>query len=708
MSKYLLAVVCAMFFVPLIGGNAAWTPHIAESITYHPTHVSPSLGAVFNLKDNGVWTSNGPPGSYLNLLAMAASDLDVLYLGTLGGVYKSVDGGVTWSMTATNVEVAVIQVAPDDPLTVYVGTIDGIYKTEDGGDTWHLAGLSGAEVNAIAIDPDNTGNVFAGTGDAYSQSDLEIVGVFKSANRGEGWEQVLYPDILDGIKIDSVEALLMDTNDSQTIYAGIVTTGSSNEPYGGLQRSRNGGESWENLQVYGNNHVEALAMTPGSYQPATLYAGTTFSEYRSSTDQGDSWETIYTPQSPDYIYLKPPVVIDPNAPTHIYITSYQGIYMSPDSGVNWAKFAEESLPAHATSITFDPRDSKIFVGPNQGGVYRSTSGGEIWEISYATNTRIMDLAVDPVNSRVAYASIWGYAFNAAKTTNGGGSWDVLENSNTHLSAVAIDPQNPSTIYAGIGFNTDHYFRIYRSINSGTDWTGITFLHCSPGECKTGVPDILISPVNPDHLLVAAEDPDGMLIRSRDGAGTWDELGSSTTDLAIDPNNPDIVYTISSFYTSKYIYRYNDVWGDSWSKIDITPEGISSLIYDIAVDNSSRVYVASYDGLRRWDGSGWMQFTNLPAEHITAIAIDDNSSPETIYIGTIGEGVYLTADGGANWSAFNEGLPNLPIDVMEVSNSQPKILYVGTRYGGVWTRELGSTGPSIRRIYIPSLLFSDSP
>jgi hypothetical protein len=98
------------------------------------------------------WYTGGPYGGYVNSLAMAATNPDVIYAGTETGVYKTTDGGATWTKTNHPVTyVLAVQVAPDDPDTLYAGTlVAGMSTSETGGATWRRKGLAGAGVNASA------------------------------------------------------------------------------------------------------------------------------------------------------------------------------------------------------------------------------------------------------------------------------------------------------------------------------------------------------------------------------------------------------------------------------------------------------------------------------------------------------------------------------------------------------------------------------
>jgi len=164
-----------------------------------------------------------------------------------------------------------IQIAPDDSDIVYAGTYrDGIYKSEDGGRTWMPRNgvseiLSGKQVNVIAIDPKASNIIYAGTGRELEIYPGEQPGIYKSTNGGGTW-------IEKYSAMDSVTTLLVDTNNSLYIYAGEYLISGDLI----LKKSTDGGESWESKLVDPSADsgaaVVALAMTPISYNPPTIYS----------------------------------------------------------------------------------------------------------------------------------------------------------------------------------------------------------------------------------------------------------------------------------------------------------------------------------------------------------------------------------------------------------------------------------------------------
>src|SRR5437016_2953437 len=71
--------------------------------------------------------------------------------------------GTAWQTSLATANAAVLVVDPSAPSTVYAGTTQGVLKTMDSGVTWAPAtsGLSFASVSALAIDPRNTGTLYA-------------------------------------------------------------------------------------------------------------------------------------------------------------------------------------------------------------------------------------------------------------------------------------------------------------------------------------------------------------------------------------------------------------------------------------------------------------------------------------------------------------------------------------------------------------------
>ncbi len=208
---------------------------------------------------------------------------------------------------------------------------------------------------------------------------------------------------------------------------------------------------------------------------------------------------------------------------------------------------------------------------------------------------------------------------------------------TGLGAVAIAPQNPSILIAGDGSRRSRSFYIHRSLNGGQNWTDIEFLYCSD-YCLTGVSEILIDVSNSDNILVGTSGDDGVLARTTNGGLTWQQIGFSTTALAVDPNNPNVVYQGKT--QTGQVFRYTNVWG-AFVSTNITPPAGIGGVRDIVVDTSSQVYVAASDGLWKWNGYEWTTLSGLQSSNMTAFVIDNSTDPGTLFAGTAHEGVFVS-------------------------------------------------------------------
>jgi photosystem II stability/assembly factor-like uncharacterized protein len=164
----------------------------------------------------------------VSILALDPQASGTIYIVDAGwqDIFKSTDGGASWAPTlarepgglvvrGARLNTNALAIDPRNPRTLYVagsygqsgqGSGTGVIKSTDGGVSWTEvdSGLPGY-VNALAIDPQNSGTLYAGSGS----------GVFRSTNGGANWDP-----LNSGLTTLAVNTLAIDSQNPGTLYAG--------------------------------------------------------------------------------------------------------------------------------------------------------------------------------------------------------------------------------------------------------------------------------------------------------------------------------------------------------------------------------------------------------------------------------------------------------------------------------------------------------
>ncbi len=291
--------------------------------------------------------------------------------------------------------------------------------------------------------------------------------------------------------------------------------------------------------------------------------------------------------------------------------------------------------------------------------------------------RVVAVAGDPVHTQVFYfgstgGGIW-------KTTDGGIIWENVSDGffkRASVGAIAVSTSDPNVIYAGMGEttirgNVSHGDGVYKSTDGGKTWT-----HLGLADTRN-IAKVRIHPQNPDLVYVAAlghahgPNPERGVYRSRDGGKIWEQIlfrsdKAGAIDLAMDPNNPRILYaaiweaqrkpyTLVSGGEDCGIFKSTD-GGDNWTEITRKPGlptgvlGKIGLAVSLAKEDRVWAIIDAEDGalFRSNDGGeNWERLSedrNLWArpwyyQHIYA----DPKDPETIW--ALNVQCWKSVDGG---------------------------------------------------------------
>ncbi len=178
----------------LADGDSVY-PLAIDPTSHQTLYVQTGTGLFRSADGAATWTRVNPPPGYVGRIAIAPTTPSTLYMGGFDSLFRSVDGGQSWTPLTTGLTGLVTDIVadPQSPLTVYVSgrtpyypppqffppTENGVARTTDGGESWKRlnSGLATAEVDFLALDPQQPAHLFASTG----------LGVFASTNAGIGW-----------------------------------------------------------------------------------------------------------------------------------------------------------------------------------------------------------------------------------------------------------------------------------------------------------------------------------------------------------------------------------------------------------------------------------------------------------------------------------------------------------------------------------------
>ncbi len=287
-----------------------------------------------------------------------------------GGVFRSDDGGKTWKeLPGTHGHsIRAMAIAATDHNLLVVGSLQGVFRSKDGGTTWERITPENPNVLenhasmknfvSVAIDPQNPDVIYAGTRHL----------AWKTTNGGQTWH-----NIKDGMLDDSdVFSIIIDPKTPSRVYASACS---------GIYKSDNGAELFHRVQGLPHSAIRTRVLKQDPVRSSIVYAGTTGGMWKTA-DGGAKW-TLVT--ASDVIVND--VLIDPRNPDHVLVaTDHMGILASHDAFAHYTTSNRGFSHRVVNEVVVDRKDpSRLYAGVANdgelGGVFISDDGGKFWRQS---------------------------------------------------------------------------------------------------------------------------------------------------------------------------------------------------------------------------------------------------------------------------------------------------------------------------------------
>lgn len=335
---------------------------------------------------------------------MASRSERILYIGTADGLYRALpeNGGYGFRPSGLQGKGALrapVVIDRSERRRIYAATSrGGMFRSEDRGETWREIneGITYKEAWSLAQHPE-TGELVLGTGPSS---------VFKSGDGGDSWtdcEQLRsLPETEDWTfpgppHISHVKGVALCASDPKIIFGAVEE--------GWLIRSKDGGETWQNIKEGTEFDSHSVAVMPDD--PATVVA-TSGKFFYKSVDGGEHFKKCSAGLDRRYMAQ---VAFHPSKPRRFFTAAAavpppfwrrpegadSGFYLSEDRGDSWRRLSS-GLPEHFTAapraVAGDAEDVNCFlVGMTDGGVWMTEDGGDSFKRILSGMPQVMSIRV---------------------------------------------------------------------------------------------------------------------------------------------------------------------------------------------------------------------------------------------------------------------------------------------------------------------------
>ena len=332
-----------------------------------------------------------------------------------------------------------------------------------------------------------------------------------------------------------------------------------------------------------------------------------------------------------------------------------GVWETHDAGRTWTPIFDSAPVGSIGALAVAPSDSRvIYAGTGEAdmrsdiaqgsGLYRSRDAGHSWQpIGLEDSQQIGRILVDPANPDIVLVAALGHPYGANETRgvfrsrDGGASWQrtLYRNADSGAIDLAFEPGNARVVYASLWQTRRPPWNVYppssgpggglyKSQDGGVSWVELVDrgLPAQPGRIGIGV-----APGRPQRVYALIDAAAGGLYRSDDAGASWTRVSADPRiwkrgwyfgGVTVDPADPDVVYVCNTG-----VHRSTDggrtfvpvkgaPGGDDYHALWIDPRDPQRRI--LGVDQGA---VVTLNG-----GATWSSWFNQPTGQFYHVITDD--------------------------------------------------------------------------------------
>lgn len=673
------------------------------------------------------WRNVGPSrgGRSVTATGVVGNPL-IYYMGTVGGgVWKTEDAGQSWFNISDSYfktsSVGAVAVSESDPNMVYVGMGehaprgvmtshgDGVYKSTDAGKTWNKLGLDMTRhIAGINIHPQNPDIVYVAAQGALHGPSKER-GVYKSTDGGKTWKNTLYVDENTGCA-----DIKMDMNNPRILYASMwdhrrtpwqVISGGKGS---GLYKSTDGGETWKKLEKGLPKELGKIGVSVSRANSNKVYAVIESDTYKEqgglfvSEDGGEKWNRVskdHRLTQRAWYYIE--VFADPQNENTVYVLNAPGL-KSTDGGKTWKEISGTHGDYH--ELWINPKNSENMVVANDGGAAISFNGSSSWTTQNNQPTaqfyRVNADNLFPYNLYAGQQD--NTTVRIASRNTGGRSIDERnwgETAGGESAFLAFNPDDPRIVVGGSYQGNIDMHDTQTKLRKSIMVSPVLYLGMTPKNMKYRFnwnAPIIYSAHEPNTFYHGGN----VVFKTNDLGKTWAVLSKDltrqdsskmvisgapfTNEGAGGENYGTIAYMIESTLEKGVLWTGSDDGlvhitrdgGKTWT--NVTPKGMEETLVN-SIEVSPHDKATAYIATTRYKfndfrpsiykttdyGKSWKKITNgIPADAFTRVVREDTQRKDLLYAGTE-TGLYISYNGGKEWTNFQLNLPITPIADLKV-------------------------------------------